>query len=62
MKINSSSSLYATIYAPQSPVTISGSGAIYGSVLGLQVDMTGSGSVHYDRALDGAAAGVKLVE
>jgi hypothetical protein len=62
VKINSSSALYATIYAPQSPVAITGSGAIYGSLLGLQVDMSGGSSVHYDRALDGAAAGVKLVE
>ena len=42
----------AVIYAPNSPVTISGNGTIYGSVIG--ASLTGNGgpvTIHYDRAL-----------
>src|SRR5206468_1165645 len=60
--IGSSAALYASIYAPQSPVTLSGSGDIYGCVLGLSVDMTGSSAIHYDMALDANNGVVSIVQ
>jgi hypothetical protein len=56
--ITAGASLYADIYAPQSNVTITGGGAIYGFVLGLNVNMSGGGSIHYDLAL---SSGSKIV-
>jgi hypothetical protein len=53
--ITAGAALYADIYAPQSNVTITGGGAIYGSVLGLNVNMSGGGSIHYDLALAGTS-------
>ena len=49
--IGSSAALYADVYAPQSRITLSGTGDIYGSVLGKSIDMTGSSAIHFDRSL-----------
>lgn len=49
--IGSSAALYANIYAPQSHVLMSGTGDIYGSVLGRSVSMTGTSAIHYDLSL-----------
>jgi len=51
--LSGGSALYASVYAPLSPVTVSGGGAIYGSVLGKSIDMSGGSSVHYDLTLGG---------
>ena len=53
INITAGAALYADVYAPQSNVTISGGGAIYGSVLGLTVKMSGNGEIHYDLSLSG---------
>ncbi|MEO6434866.1 MAG: hypothetical protein ABIP55_03770, partial [Tepidisphaeraceae bacterium] len=53
LTINAGAALYADIYAPQSAVSISGKGDIYGSVLGLTVSMSGTGEIHYDLSLKG---------
>lgn len=37
--------------APQTNVTVSGNGDIYGSIVGNSVTLTGNGGVHYDEAL-----------
>lgn len=58
--INAGASLYADIYAPQSNVSISGGGSIYGSVLGLTVSMTGGSSINYDLSLKGSG-GIVMV-
>ena len=50
--IGSSSDLYASIYAPQCNVTLSGAGDLYGSLVGLSASMTGSSAIQYDPALD----------
>jgi len=52
--LSGGSALYASVYAPLSPITISGGGAIYGSVLGKSIDMSGGSSVHYDLSLGGS--------
>jgi hypothetical protein len=49
--------LYASIYGPTSAVTLSGTGDIYGSVLGKSVSMTGTSAIHYDLGIDGVGMG-----
>lgn len=51
--VGNNASIYANIYAPQSNVTLSGSGAIYGSVLGWSINMTGTSNIYYDLSLPG---------
>lgn len=60
--IGSTSSLYANIYAPQSDVSISGNGSIYGSVLGKTINMSGNGSVYYDMSLNAENGTLSMVE
>jgi Flp pilus assembly protein TadG len=60
--VSSGTSLFADVYAPQSIVTLSGSGDIYGYVLGQSVTMTGTSAIHYDLDLNGSAGIVKLVQ
>ena len=43
---------HAVIYAPNTDVTITGTGSLYGAVVGKTLDMRGTGDVHYDEALD----------
>ncbi len=62
VSIGSTSSFYGSIYAPQSAVSIGGSGDVYGSVLGLTVNMSGTGSVVYDMALQSENGTLSLVE
>src|SRR5205085_8968780 len=54
VNIGSSAALYADIYAPQSAITLSGTGDIYGSVVGLSINMTSTSAIHYDLALSGS--------
>jgi Flp pilus assembly protein TadG len=60
--VGSSSAFYGSIYAPESAVSISGSGDVYGSVLGLTVNMSGSGSVWYDTTLETNGGKIQLVQ
>jgi Flp pilus assembly protein TadG len=60
--ISSNSALYASIYAPQNAVTLSGSGDIYGSVLGQSINMTGSSNIHYDLSLNAQNGSIALVQ
>ena len=59
--IGSSSALYGTVYAPYSAVTLSGTGDIYGSVLGKSITMSGSSRIVYDRALSATGPAMTLV-
>ena len=54
--VTAGAALYANIYAPQSAVSLNGGGEIYGSVLGLTVNLNGSGGIHYDLSLTGMGA------
>jgi hypothetical protein len=60
--VGSSSALYATIYAPQSDILMSGSGDIYGSVLGKSVNMTGTSGVHYDLSQSASGGTITVVK
>jgi Flp pilus assembly protein TadG len=62
INIGSSAAFYASIYAPQSAITLSGTGAIYGAVLGKSVSMTGSSDIYYDLALDPSSNLTRLVK
>ncbi|HSI35358.1 MAG TPA: pilus assembly protein TadG-related protein [Tepidisphaeraceae bacterium] len=61
VNIGSQSALRASIYAPQSAISLSGGGSIYGNLVGLSIDMTGTSDVYYDLALN-ANSGVRLVK
>ena len=60
--IGGSSALYADIYAPQSELTMSGTGDLYGSIVALSIDMTGSSAIHYDVLADPNAGKVVMVQ
>lgn len=51
--VGNNSAVYFVLYAPQSAVTLNGSGTIYGSVLGQTIDMSGNASINYDLSLPG---------
>jgi hypothetical protein len=62
VNIGSKSAMYMTIYAPQSPILLSGTGDIYGSLLGKSIDMTGTSAIHYDMDIAAAAPLITLVQ
>ena len=49
---------FEVINAPNSPLTISGGGDIYGSIVAYTVTSSGGSAVHYDRALGTGAGSV----
>jgi hypothetical protein len=51
--VNSNGTFVGVIYAPQSVVTLTGSGQFHGSFVGKQMKLTGSARVRYDTALRG---------
>jgi hypothetical protein len=57
--LNGTAGLYATIYAPQSKLTMKGTGDVFGTIVGKSIDMTGNAAVHNDLALGG---GIRLVQ
>ena len=59
--ITAGAALYADIYAPQSTVSVGGNADVYGSVLGLNVVMSGTGTIHYDLSLKGVG-GIVMVK
>jgi Flp pilus assembly protein TadG len=59
--IDSSSAFYGTVYAPYSAVTLSGTGDIYGCVLGKSISMTGTSRIIYDRSLSATGQAMTLV-
>jgi Flp pilus assembly protein TadG len=58
--LSGSSAFIWELYAPQSPVTLSGSAQIFGSVIGGSIRISG-GSIHYDQAL-GSSGQVTIVQ
>jgi len=49
--LSGGSGSYAVVYAPNSPITISGGGAWYGAILGKSFTDSGGSAVHYDKGL-----------
>jgi Flp pilus assembly protein TadG len=62
VNVSSNGTLYATIYAPLSPLTVGGSGDIFGTVVAKSVDMSGSSQFHYDLSLRNGDGGIRLVQ
>jgi hypothetical protein len=58
VSVGSSAALYASIYAPQSAVTMSGTGDIYGTVIGASVTMSGTSAIYYDLNMDSGSVGL----
>ncbi len=54
--------LYATIYAPQSPVVITGGSELCGSVVGKSLTVNQLGQIHYDRSLESSKGEISLVQ
>jgi hypothetical protein len=53
--------LYASVYAPLSVVNVSGTGDIYGQLVGLSIDISGNAGIHADTHLQSAGS-VSLVQ
>lgn len=51
VELGGASDIYAVVYAPFASVDITGSGELYGAIIGDTVQVTGAGEVHYDEAL-----------
>jgi Tfp pilus assembly protein PilX len=51
ISLNNGSAMFATIYAPNANVTLSGNGGLYGGIVGKNFSFSGSGHVIYDTAL-----------
>jgi Flp pilus assembly protein TadG len=61
VKIWSTSAFYGTVYAPLSPIEMSGTGDIYGSLLGKSIDMMGTSAINYDMSLSNKGFRTMLV-
>lgn len=54
ISLGGSGSLYGAIYAPEAKITLKGvgtGGMVFGSVVGKEVELSGSAAIHYDEAL-----------
>ena len=49
--INASIDWYGLLYAPNSEVTVNGSGDVYGAIVGADVEFSGTGEIHFDVSL-----------
>jgi len=45
--------MFATVYAPNAAVTVSGNGGLFGAIVGKTFNFSGSGHVVYDTNLSG---------
>lgn len=62
ISVGGGSSLHATIYAPQSAITLGGNGSITGAVIGKSIDMAGTSNIYYDLATDPDSQIIRLVK
>lgn len=51
VKLTGGAAAAFAVYAPDSDITVSGGGDVYGAIVGKTVKVTGGGDIHYDRAL-----------
>lgn len=52
MNISGNANLYADIYAPNSPINVSGNGQFYGRAIGKSFSISGNAGFHYDESLN----------
>jgi Flp pilus assembly protein TadG len=62
VSVSSGSAIYANFYAPQSDITLGGSGAIYGQVIGKSITMSGTSDIYYDLSLAGGSGVAQIVQ
>ncbi|HKA59629.1 MAG TPA: hypothetical protein VKD28_13505 [Gemmatimonadales bacterium] len=60
-KLSGGSGAYLTVYAPNHPITLSGSGDIYGALIGASYTSTGGSKLHFDEALLNAPTNRRVV-
>jgi hypothetical protein len=53
--------LFATIYAPQSPLSMNGNSDLFGAVIAASITMNGSNTIHFDTALPRPPAGPQKI-
>jgi len=56
-KLSGGAGDFAVIYAPNSPITISGGSHFYGAIVGNTIAISGGTAIHYDRSLPIIAGG-----
>jgi hypothetical protein len=59
--VTGGSGAYFSLYAPNHPVTVSGTGDIYGSIIGASLSFPGNAKIHYDAALARRAANTLVI-
>jgi hypothetical protein len=58
VEYKSNQNFYGCIYAPNNKIKVSGSGQIFGSLVGKQIEAGDTAKIHYDAALQHAGGGV----
>jgi hypothetical protein len=53
--------LFASIYAPNSPVYMNGNCDLFGSIIAKSIEMKGNNTIHYDTALDSVGNGPPVI-
>jgi hypothetical protein len=56
-KLSGGAGDFAVVYAPNSPITLSGGSHFYGAIVGNTITLSGGTAVHYDRSLPVIAGG-----
>lgn len=62
IKIQGGSTVFATIYAPESKTKISGNSSLYGAIVADDIDISGSSQVYYDEDLLKNSPSIKGIE
>jgi Flp pilus assembly protein TadG len=62
LTLSGSSAMYANVYAPQSDITLSGSGDIHGWVIGKSITLSGSANMYYDLSSPSNGGAIQLVK
>jgi Tfp pilus assembly protein PilX len=60
VNLGAGAAMFATVYAPNAPVTLSGNFATYGAIVGASYNFSGSGHVVYDSSLASSATHVPI--
>ena len=60
MKLNGGTAAYALVYAPNSPINLSGGSHFYGGLVGSTINNSGGTAIHYDSSLPSINAGSYL--
>ncbi|HWE98154.1 MAG TPA: pilus assembly protein TadG-related protein [Tepidisphaeraceae bacterium] len=59
--LSGSTKFFMDVYAPQSAVTVSGTGGLFGSVVGSTLSLSAGSAIHYDTSLN-SGWGIRIVQ